>query len=66
MTTTQTEPVAEPWLDVVRRKVRATRFGSVQIVIHEGCVTQVENTEKTRLSEPESVNGSGASKRRSS
>jgi hypothetical protein len=26
------------------------RFGSVQIVVHEGRVTQVESTEKTRLS----------------
>jgi hypothetical protein len=25
------------------------RFGSVQIVVHEGRVTQVESTEKTRL-----------------
>jgi hypothetical protein len=29
------------------------RFGSVQIIVHEGRVTQVESTEKTRLaSEP--------------
>lgn len=26
------------------------RFGSVQIIVHEGRVTQVESTEKTRLS----------------
>lgn len=25
------------------------RFGSVQIVVHEGRVTQVESTEKTRF-----------------
>lgn len=45
------EPSAEPWIDVVRRKVAALRFGSVQIVIHEGRVTQVDSTEKTRLGE---------------
>ncbi len=60
----QPEPVAEPWLDVVRRKVGAMRFGSVQIVIHEGRVTQVESTEKTRLAEPAASNGSEAAKKR--
>lgn len=43
------EPTAESWLDIVRQKVEAMRFGSVQIVVHEGRVTQVESTEKTRL-----------------
>ncbi len=40
---------ADPWIDIVRQKVEAMRFGSVQIIVHEGRVTQVENTEKTRL-----------------
>lgn len=57
-TTAHSEPAAEPWIDVVRRKVGAMRFGSVQIVIHEGRVTQVESTEKTRLAEPATTNGS--------
>lgn len=39
----------EPWLEIVRQKVAAMRFGSVQIVVHEGRVTQVESTEKTRF-----------------
>lgn len=39
----------ESWLDIVRQKVEAMRFGSVQIIVHEGRVTQVESTEKTRL-----------------
>ncbi len=37
------------WLDLVKRKVEAMRFGSVQIVVHDGRVTTVEATEKTRL-----------------
>jgi hypothetical protein len=37
------------WLEIVRQKVEAMRFGSVQIIVHEGRVTQVESTEKTRL-----------------
>jgi hypothetical protein len=40
----------EPWLEVVRQKVAAIRFGSVQITVHEGRVTQVESLEKTRFS----------------
>ena len=42
-------PGAEPWLSVVRGKVAAIRFGSVQITVHEGRVTQVEVNEKTRI-----------------
>jgi hypothetical protein len=43
----------EPWLEIVRQKVTAMRFGSVQIVVHEGRVTQVESTEKTRFAADE-------------
>jgi hypothetical protein len=37
------------WLKVVESKVAALRFGSVQIIVHEGRVTQVESTEKFRF-----------------
>jgi hypothetical protein len=57
----ETEIAAEPWLDIVRRKVGTLRFGSVQIVVHEGRVTQVESTEKTRLSDAGSSNGASSS-----
>ena len=43
------ETDSESWIDIVKQKVEAMRFGSVQIVVHEGRVTQVESTEKTRL-----------------
>lgn len=39
----------EVWIDVVREKVSGIRFGSVQITVHEGRVTQVESLEKTRF-----------------
>jgi hypothetical protein len=51
MSTSSNPIAAEPWLAVVKEKVEAMRFGSVQIVVHEGRVTLVESTEKTRLSE---------------
>jgi hypothetical protein len=47
-----TKPVesAEPeWLALVRSQVRSLRYGVVQLVIHDGRVTQIERTEKTRL-----------------
>ena len=43
------ESEIDAWLAVVREKVGAMRFGSVQILVHEGRVTQVESTEKTRF-----------------
>jgi hypothetical protein len=52
-----TSPVSEnsepEWLALVRAQVRGLRFGVVQLVVHDGRVTQIERTEKTRLdSEP--------------
>lgn len=38
-----------PWEDIVRRKVGALRFGTVVITIHEGRVTQIDTTERTRI-----------------
>jgi hypothetical protein len=47
---TATKPhTLEPWIEIIRRKVGAMRFGSVQLTIHDGRVTQVEATEKVRL-----------------
>lgn len=37
------------WLAIVREKVEGLRFGVVQLVVHDGKVTQIERTEKTRL-----------------
>jgi hypothetical protein len=40
------------WIAVVREKVEGLRFGVVQLVVHDGRVTQIERTEKTRLDGP--------------
>jgi hypothetical protein len=37
------------WLRVVRQKVETLRYGVVQLVLHDGRVTQIERTEKTRI-----------------
>jgi hypothetical protein len=62
MTQNITEPEVEPWIDIVRQKIEAMRFGSVQIIVHEGRVTQVESTEKTRL--PDVVTPAPATKKK--
>ena len=42
----QTDP---DWIALVREKVESLKFGVVQLVVHDGRVTQIERTEKTRL-----------------
>mgnify|MGYP000877282309 CR=1 FL=1 len=49
MSSTSPKSEVPSWIDIVLQKVGAMRFGSVQIIVHEGRVTQVESTEKTRL-----------------
>jgi hypothetical protein len=58
----ETNAAAEQrWLEVVREKVRGIRFGSIQITVHEGRVTQVESVEKTRIDpERQEERGRGA------
>lgn len=52
-TPTTTQPAtSEPgpeWIPLVREKVERLRYGIVQLVIHDGRVTQIESTEKMRL-----------------
>jgi hypothetical protein len=43
------EPGEPEWLALVRSQVRSLRFGVVQLVVHDGRVTQIERTEKMRL-----------------
>lgn len=51
--TSAPSPASLPdWLAIVRAKVEGLRFGVVQIVVHDGKVTQIERTEKTRLGGP--------------
>ena len=40
---------APDWLALVREKVEGLRYGVVQLVVHDGRVTQIERSEKTRL-----------------
>ena len=48
---------APDWVSLVREKVEGLRFGVVQLTVHDGRVTQIERTEKTRLSAGRDVQG---------
>jgi hypothetical protein len=37
------------WVALVREKVADLQYGLVQLTVHDGRVTQIERTEKTRL-----------------
>lgn len=39
----------DEWLNVVKKKVKQLQYGSIQITVHDGRVTQVESIEKTRI-----------------
>ena len=46
----RTKDQEEPrWIEVVRESVGEMRFGTIQIVVHDGRVTQVDATRRTRL-----------------
>jgi len=49
------------WIALVREKVEGLRFGVVQLVVHDGRVTQIERTEKTRLPVERDASGRTAS-----
>ncbi len=40
---------SEVWVDIVERQVRALKFGSVQIMVHDGRVVQIETSSKIRF-----------------
>ncbi len=47
------------WVSLVREKVEGLRYGVVQLVVHDGRVTQIERTEKTRLSDRDGTSRPG-------
>jgi len=61
-------PGGQNWLEVVRQHVESLRFGTVEIVVHDSRVTQIEKTERVRFEKggaptlAESTNSPGVSK----
>jgi hypothetical protein len=48
-TKTKAADASPDWMELVRQKVESLHFGVVQLIVHDGRVTQIERTEKTRL-----------------
>jgi hypothetical protein len=42
-----------------KKQIPISKYGSVQIVIQDGKVVQIESTEKIRLDQPQAKGGSG-------
>ncbi len=40
------------WLRAVERALQALRYGTVQLVVHEGQIVRIERVERIRLTEP--------------
>ena len=45
------ESIGTDWERAVVEAIRALRYGSVEIVVHEGRVVQIETREKVRFDE---------------
>jgi hypothetical protein len=45
----QTDGIPDELLSALAGLIRDTRFGSIEIVVHDGRVTQIERREKLRL-----------------
>jgi hypothetical protein len=41
-----------PWLGVLKGQIESLRYGTVQVVVHEARVVQIERTEKLRFENP--------------
>ena len=43
------------WVDLVRQQVASLQFGTVEIVVHDSRVVQIEKTERLRLGSAEAA-----------
>jgi len=50
-----TEDSSQNWQEIVRQHVESLRFGTVEIIIHDSRVVQIERTERVRLGKSESA-----------
>jgi len=53
MSNARPNPIADDpsqnWQEIVRRHVESLRFGTVEIIVHDSRVIQIERTERVRL-----------------
>jgi len=43
----------ELWLDRIKQMVNGLEYGSVQIVVHDGKIAQIDRTERKRFEAPQ-------------
>lgn len=53
---------AQQDLSVVKSALSGLQFGSVTIIVQDGCIIQVDRTEKRRLQTPSKTNGDSTKK----
>jgi len=41
--------IDELWLERIKRNLSGIEFGTVQIIVHDGRIVQIERTEKSRF-----------------
>ena len=50
-----TDDSGQNWQDIVRQHVESLRFGTVEIIVHDSRVIQIEKTERVRLGKTSAV-----------
>ena len=48
----QNDAVEPAWVGVLKSQIESLRFGTVQVVVHDARVVQIEKTEKVRFDKP--------------
>ena len=54
---TDARPDLSASLDAVRRALEGLRFGSVEVIVHDSKVVQIERKEKVRLADEQKKGG---------
>jgi len=50
-----TNQVTPDWREIVAERVKSLRFGKIELLVHQGRVTQVEVSEKIRLEDTPAI-----------
>ena len=58
----RSQPLEPAWLGVLKDQIASLRFGSVQVIVHEARVVQIEKTEKVRFDKAEPSDATGSTR----
>jgi hypothetical protein len=51
------EAYLDVWLDKIKEAMKGLKYGSIQIIIHDSKIMQIDRTEKHRFQNPNSLSG---------